>query len=339
MRISTEALVLELSSPFRIAHGTSFERCNALVRLGTGVGEGALPPYYDTSVEDVEAYVSSLNLDPSVLDQPFPVTQIVEQLPPGPPAALAAVDMALHDLWGKSLGQPLFRLFGLDPATSVLSTYALSIPLSEKELRETLDTVSDYPFLKLKLGSGNLEYDEAIVRTARECYSGRLCIDANSAWSVPEALKIIPRLSECDLDFVEQPISYEELDDWHLLRRMLGGSAPPLIADESVRTVDDVIALAGAADGVNLKLSKCGGIHRVRNMIILARSLDMSVMLGCMIESSLALTAAAHLAPLVDYLDLDGLLHLADDPFQGLGFHLGKITVPDVPGIGAIEID
>ncbi len=335
MRITTEPLVLVLSSPFRIAHGTSLERCNALVRIGDATGEGALPPYYPTSVEDVEAYVADLDLNLSDLDNPFPVSQLIDALPSGPPAALAAVDMALHDLWGKSLGQPLYRLFGSDPATAPVSTYALSIPLSEKDHRKAIEAASDFPSLKLKLGSGTLEYDEAIVRTTRECYSGRLSVDANSAWSIPEAIKIIPRIADCDLEFVEQPISYEDIDDWHILRRMLGGSAPPLIADESVRTVDDVIALAGAADGVNLKLAKCCGIQRVREMIVVARALDMSVMLGCMIESSLALTAAAHLAPLVDYLDLDGLLHLADDPFQGLEFDRGHITVPDLPGIGA----
>lgn len=337
MKISTDPLDLELSRPFRIAHGTSTKRCNALVRVGDSMGEAALPPYYPTRVSDVVTYTSSLELNVPDHNIPISLYGMIRDLPPGPPAAMAAVDMALHDLWGKSLQQPLFRLFGLDPADIPVSTYALSIPLSESELRETIRSVSDYPFLKLKLGSGDLEFDEAVVRITREIYPGRLCVDANSAWSIPQALEIIPRLSRYDLDFVEQPIPYTNIDDWHLLRRMLRGTIPPLIADESVHAVEDIIALAGAADGVNLKLAKCGGIQRVRELIVLARALDMSVMLGCMIESSLALTAAAHLAPLVDYLDLDGLLHLASDPFEGLEFDRGRITLPDRPGIGALE--
>ncbi len=337
IRVSVEPLVLALASPFRIAHGTSTERRNALVRIGASFGEAALPPYYETRVADVEEYVQSLDFAfLSDLDE-MAIEKILSDLPPGPAPAVAAVDMALYDIWGKGLNQPLYRLFGFARSSPLTSTYALSIPQNETEWKETLSAVSEYPALKLKLGSGDLEYDEGIVRIAREMYAGDLCVDANSAWTIPEAVKIIPRLTQYDLQFVEQPISFDELDDWHLLRRMLPNPGVPLIADESVRTTDDVIALAGAADGVNLKLAKCGGIRKVKELISLARALDMSVMLGCMIESSLALTAAAHLAPLADFLDLDATLHLANDPFSGLRFELGRIHLPQEPGLGVSE--
>lgn len=337
MTVSVEPLVLDLTSPFRIAHGTSTERCNALVRIGSSFGEAALPPYYQTRVADVEEYVQSLDFSFISNPQDIAIEKILSSLPPGPAPAMAAVDMAIYDIWGKGLGQPLYRLFGFTRVLRLKSTYALSIPRNESEWRETLSTVSEYPALKLKLGSGDLEFDEAIVRTAREMYAGDLCVDANSAWSIPDAVKIIPRLRQFDLQFVEQPISYNDIDDWHLLRRLLPKPGVPLIADESVRTTDDVIALAGAADGVNLKLAKCGGIRKVRELITVARALDMSVMLGCMIESSLALTAAAHLAPLADFLDLDATLHLANDPFSGLRFDLGNIHLPKGPGLGVSE--
>ncbi len=336
--VSVEPLVLGLIQPFRIAHGTSAERCNALVKIGDFYGEAALPPYYHSTVDDVREYVESLDF--SFLSDPdgYSIDRQLEKLPPGPPAAIGAVDMALHDMWASELGVPLYRLFGLERRISAVSSFAQSIPVDETEWLETLAAVNDFPFLKLKLGSGDLHFDEEIVRMARQNFSGRLAVDANAAWTIPDAVEIIPRLAAFNLEFVEQPISYDDIDDWHLLRRLLKSHNVPLIADESVRTADDVIALAGAADGVNLKLAKCGGVRRVRTLITIARALDMSVMLGCMIESSLALTAAAHLAPLADFLDLDAMLYLSDDPFSGVVFDRGRLTLPDSPGLGAIKV-
>lgn len=333
---SVSPLPLPLRHAFRIAHGTSTERTNALVRIGDGVGEAALPPYYPTTLEDIDAYVSSIG--PSLEDIQIrahpPLVSFLNGIPSGPSPAKAAIDMALHDLLGKRLGVPVYVLYGVDPASMPVSSYALPIPENRQELESMLRDVADFPFLKLKIGSGSEEWDEDIVRITRSHFKGTLCVDVNARWPIPTAVTMLDRLADCDLAFVEQPIPSGDIDDWHLLRRLIPTCDIPIIADESVQGQEDVIALAGAADGINIKLAKCGGIHAARELITLARSLDMTVMIGCMIESSIAMTAAAHLGPLADFLDLDGPMHLASDPFDGLRFDKGIITLPDRPGLG-----
>jgi len=341
MNVSVSALPLKLKHVFRIAHGASTQRNNALVAVENGVGEAALPPYYPTTLSDVENYVAQLSdwLEDAIHSSEFPIFSLLDDLPDGPSPARAAIDMALHDIWGKRHGQPLYALLGLDRNRALVSSYALPIPTDLDELDGFLEEILDFPFLKLKIGSGNPDFDEAIVRRTRERYSGMLCIDANAGWTMDTAISMIKRLNGYDLEFIEQPIPSEEIDDWHLLRRILPADVPALIADESVQGPDDIIALAGAANGVNIKFAKCGGIHTARKMITLARQLDLTVMLGCMIESSVALTAAAHLGPLADYLDLDGPMHLAADPFVGMRFDRGVITLPKDPGLGVHPVN
>jgi L-alanine-DL-glutamate epimerase-like enolase superfamily enzyme len=337
--IKTEPLELQLNVPFRIAHGTSTMRTNALIRLGNSYGEAALPPYYPSSVADIEAYVDSLNIDWLLSAPRHAIRQRIGKLPPGPMPALAAVDMALLDIWARLFDSPLYALLGLDISTCPMSMRSLPIPESVDSHVQKLAKFNSTSMLKLKLGSGDLAFDLEIARSTRAAFGGQICADANGAWSIPEALDILPKLFSHGLAFVEQPIAAAELDDWHVLRRMTRKPLPLLLADESVSTAEDIIGLAGAADGVNLKLAKCGGIVRTLDLISLARSLDMKVMLGCMIESSLALTAAAHLAGLVDYLDLDAALYLQRDPFHGMQFNDGRVTLPQRSGIGAIRID
>ncbi|MDA0379436.1 MAG: dipeptide epimerase [Bacteroidetes bacterium] len=336
--IEVRPLPLPLRHAFRIAHGSSTERTNALVRLGEGFGEAALPPYYPTRITDVNQWVQHIRplLDAVLARSYVPVTSILEALPNGPSPARAAVDMALHDLWGKRSGLPVYALYGLDPEAMPVSSYAVPIPQDRDELNRMLDEVATFPFLKLKIGSGDPAWDEDIVRITRQRFDGTLCVDVNAHWSIDTTVRMVDRLQDLDLAFIEQPIPASHPDDWHLLRRMMPSCPVPLIADESVQGPDDVIALAGAADGINIKLAKCGGILAARGLVALARSLDMQVMLGCMIESSVAMTAAAHLGPLADWLDLDGPMHLKDDPFSGMTFQQGIITLPDGPGLGVI---
>jgi len=334
--ISVAPLHLPLRHAFRIAHGSSTERTNALVQVGEGLGEAALPPYYPTTMADVTAYVASITpaLENLLAQETIPVHSFLSSLPSGPSPALAAIDMAVHDVHCKRLGIPLHTLIGLDPAAMPVSSYTLPIPQDPESLDAMLDDVATFPFLKLKIGSGDLKWDEEIVRQTRSRFEGTLCVDVNAGWTVDETVGMLDRLSDLGLAFVEQPIPSGNMADWHRLRQLAGQDTIPLIADESVQKHADVLALAGAADGINIKLAKCGGIQAARELIAIARSLEMTVMVGCMIESSIAITAAAHLGPLVDYLDLDGPMHLAADPYEGLDFDEGTITLPERPGLG-----
>ncbi len=339
MHLTVEALTLNLRTPFRIAHGTSTARHNVLLHLGDGVGEGALAPQYGYSQAEVVAYLQDLDVDVLLGRDPLALEDILDRLPPGPPPARAAVDIALHDHWARQLGQPLYRLWGLNPVRAPSSSLTIGIVEDEEELGRRVRAVADLTILKLKLGTGSLEADEAIVRVAYQEKGSdvRLCVDANSAWQVDEAAYIIPRLAAYDLLFIEQPIAGVEIEDWYRLRRLLAvlpSDLSPLIADESVRRASDIPALAGAVDGINIKLSKAGGLREARRMITLARALDMQVMLGCMVESSVGITAAAHLAPLVDFADLDGNLGVLNDPYTGVKMECGRLHLPQGPGLG-----
>lgn len=332
--VDFETVALHLKTPFRIAHGESRVRRNIFVRLGDGIGEGALPPYYEHTEESVSAYLATVDPVALIGEDPFSLESALDRIPAGPAPARAALDIALHDHWAQDLRQPLYRLWGLDADRSPVSTFTLSIPDTFDSFRERLNEVAGFPFLKLKLGAGDPEKDLEIVRFARRHTAADLCVDANGAWPVETAARLIPALAGLDVRFIEQPLAAGDAESWRRLRSLLPSGMPPLIADESVRTSRDVLPLAGAADGINIKLTKAGGLREARRMITLARALDMQVMIGCMIESAVGLTAAAHLAPLADYADLDAGLLLADDPFAGMTLENGRIRLPTGPGLG-----
>jgi L-alanine-DL-glutamate epimerase-like enolase superfamily enzyme len=336
MQLIVEPITLNLKTPFRIAHGTSTARHNVLVHLGDGLGEGSPVPYYGYSQAETVAYLQRLDPDALLGDDPLALEDALDRLPPGPGPARAAIDIALHDHWARQLGQPLYRLWGLNPTRAPLSSLTISITEDEDELRRRVRAAGGFPILKLKLGTGDLEADEAIVHMVRRETDARLCVDANSAWRVDEAAYIIPRLAAYDLLFIEQPIPRASIEDWHRLRRLLPRGLPPIIADESVRQASDIPPLAGAADGINIKLTKAGGLREARRMIVLARALDMQVMLGCMVESSIGVTAAAHLAPLVDFADLDGNLDVVNDPYVGVKMESGRLHLPSGAGLGVV---
>ncbi len=333
MRISAEPIELHLRTPFRIAHGASTIRNNVLVHVDDGVGVAAVVPYYPAQVPDVVAYIDSPAVRAAFEEDLDYLEEALDRMPEGPAPARAALDMALHDLWAQRLGYPLYRLWGVNPVRAPLSTYTLGMA-DPNEFQQNLAEVSHYPILKIKLGTGSLAQDEALVRMAAESSPAKLCADANAAWSVEEALQIIPRLAQYNLLLIEQPLAQHNIDGWHELAKKLPDGMPPLIADESIHHSGDILRLAGAADGINIKLAKCGGLREARRMIALARSLGMTVMLGCMIESSVGITAAAHLAPLVDFADLDGNLTVMNDPYEGARWENGRVHLPDRPGLG-----
>ena len=241
----------------------------------------------------------------------------------------SAISAALHDLAGKRLGIPLYKLWGLNPATTPVSSFTIAIAATEDELRRRVLEAAAYPVLKIKLGT---DHDEQIVNTVRAAAPDKvLRVDANAAWSAKQALRMIDLLAGCGVEYVEQPLPPHDLDG---LRFVRDRSALPVIADESCVVATDIARLVGVVDGINIKLSKCGGLREALRMIATARSHGMLVMAGCMIETSLGITAAAHFAPLLDYADFDGAALLTDDPYHGATIDAGKIVIPSTPGLG-----
>ena len=268
---------------------------------------------------------------PDLGDDPFDLDAVLAKRPAGSRAARSAIDEALHDLWGKKLGQPLYKLFGLNPNNLPLTSF--TIGMDEPEIMAEQAQASKYPIIKVKLGS---DQDEAIVASIRKVTNAKLRADANAGWSREQALYLIPRLMEYDLEFIEQPLAVEDVEGYFWLKEKLRAQKIniPIFADETAKTSHDVAKLAGAIDGVVVKTMKSEGIREALRMIHTARAHDMQIMLSCMIESSVGATAAAHLAPLCDYVDLDGPLLIKNDPYRGLKYDGAKMTLPDTPGLG-----
>jgi L-alanine-DL-glutamate epimerase-like enolase superfamily enzyme len=336
--LTQERLDLPLAMPWTISRGTRRVAENVLVRLRwttpdgrelEGLGEAAPYAFYGELRGTVEACLDAFA--PLLGDDPFALDATLDALEGRVrhnPGAKTAVDLALHDLVGKALGRPLWQLWGLDPAKGPLSSY--SIGLDEPALMaQKARAAADFPILKIKLGTPR---DREIIRAVREAVpEHRLIVDANAAWTPHEAIRLIPDLERFGVELVEQPVAVQDLAG---LRYVREHSPLPVFADESCTDEEDVPRLAECVDGVNVKLMKCGGLRRARRVIEVARAHHLLVMCGCLIESSLAITAASHLLPLLDYADLDGNLLLADDPFQGVTCEKGKLTLPTGPGLG-----
>ena len=329
LQLSCEPVTLDLKTTFRIAHGASDQRHNVIAHLDEGIGEGAVVPYYGDTQAEIIAYLDQAAC--SLGSDPFLIEDILNRLPPGSLAARAAVDIALHDLWGRILGQPLYRLFGLNKESIPLTSFTIAIDEPSRMAERARQ--SGYPVIKIKLGSPQ---DEAIVAAIRKATGAKLRVDANAGWTREEAARLIPRLVDYDLEFVEQPLPAADLEGLRWLRSQMRSQKIdlPLFVDESIKTAGDVAAHAGLIDGVVVKLMKTGGIREAIKTIHVARSFDMQIMIGCMVETSVGVTAAAHIAPLCDYADLDGPLLIRNDPFSGLVYDGSRMILPDGPGLG-----
>lgn len=297
----------------------------------TGYGEASMPPYLGESVESVTRFLSSLNL--GQFTDPFRIEEILDYMDgvaPGNNAAKAAVDIALHDLVGKIMRQPWYRIWGLNPDHTPYTSFTIGIDTPDVVRRKVAEA-SPYKILKVKMG---LDNDRQLVETIRECRPDvPICVDANQGWTDREkALDMCHWLASRGCLFVEQPMAKENIDDTAWLTER---SPLPIIADEAVKRLDDILPLEGVYDGINIKLMKSGGMHEAYRMATLARALGMKVMLGCMTETSCAVSAAAQLAPLAEYADLDGNLLIANDRFDGMKITDGRIDLPrERPGIG-----
>ncbi len=334
MQLSWCHISLRLADSFKTAKVTRGDKKTLWVKVTqdniVGWGEAAPVDTYRQMLESAEKALSSMA--PLVSDRhPLEIEdtigllldQFTDQL-----ATVAAVDAALHDWTGKRFGVPTYQWLGLTPARPLVTSFTIGIDEPQAVARR-VRAAEAFPILKLKLGGPN---DEEIVALVRELAPSKtLRVDANTAWTVEQALAMLPRLARHGVEFVEQPLVAADRTG---LRRLKEAGICPIVADESCVRPGDVIGLAGCVDGVNIKLSKCGGIREALKMIHLARGVGLKVMLGCMIESSLGISAALQLAPLADWLDLDGHLLLAHDPFTGIGGTGGRMRLSQRPGLG-----
>jgi L-alanine-DL-glutamate epimerase-like enolase superfamily enzyme len=296
----------------------------------TGIGEGAPIVRYNESAaagrEALEPLLDQFRAgNPDGFDKLL--TNLFAKLP-GNYAAKAAVDIALMDWVTKKLGVPLCRYYGLDPSDAPITTFSIGIDTPEIT-RQKVREAARFPVLKIKVG---LESDEATIMAVRHVTDKPLRVDANEGWTDKEvAIRKIEWLAGQGVEFVEQPMPAKMLEETRWLRDR---SELPLIADEAVRNTSGIPVLAEAYDGVNVKLDKCGGVREAYRQIQMARALGMKTMLGCMISSSVSVTAAAHLSPLTDYADLDGNLLISNDPYRGVLVRDGKLILPGGPGLG-----
>lgn len=332
MHIDAKPVDLKLTVPFRISRNVQYTSPNAIVQINhgdfTGLGEAAPDGYYGESQESMLACVSLFagNLG----DDPFLIEDILKRLDGIiglNPSAKAAVDMALYDLVGKILNVPVYKLLGLNPQHTPYTSFTLGIDTPENMAKKAM-LAQGYPILKVKVGT---KHDLDNLKAIRDVSSATIRVDANTGWTPKEAIRNINALAPYNIEFVEQPVPAHDLDGLKLIRQNV---PVPIIADESCVTVDDIPRVAGCVDGINIKLMKCGGIRHALKMIHTARAHNLQVMIGCMIESSLAITAAAHLTPLVDYADLDGHLLIDNDPYSGVTVEKGKLILPEGPGLG-----
>lgn len=328
---------LQLRHTFTIANSSRKNTPDVLTRLEfegvVGYGEASMPPYLGESIETVTRFLSSLDLnqftDPFQMDD---ILQYVDSVMPGNTAAKAAVDIALHDLVGKLMKQPWYKIWGFDAADTPNTSFTIGIDTPEV-VRQKVTEAAPYKILKVKLGQAT---DREMIETIRSITDRPLCVDVNQGWTDRvKALETIHWLKECGVVFVEQPMPKTAIDDMAWLTQH---SPLPTIADESLQRLPDVIKAKGVYSGINIKLMKCTGMREAHQMLTLAHSLDMKVMIGCMTETSCAISAAAQLAPKAHWADLDGNLLISNDPYSGMQIVDGKVTLIDQPGIGIKKV-
>ena len=338
MKLSFEPYELKLRHSFNLAKYSRTTTPDVQVKLEldgfVGYGEASMPPYLGESVDSVTSFLSKLDL--SQFADPFRIEDIhdyMDSVAPDNRAAKASIDIALHDLLGKIMGQPWYKIWGLNPANAPDTSFTIGIDKADI-VRKKVDEASPYNVLKVKMGLNN---DKELVDIIREKTDRPICVDANQGWDSKEkALEMCYWLAERNCLFVEQPMAKEKIEETAWLRER---SPLPIIADEFLQRLPDVRRASQAYDGINIKLMKSTGMHEAYKMAVLAKALGMKVMLGCMTETSCAVTAAAQLSPMVDWADLDGNLLIANDKFDGIKIVNGKVTIPDRPGIGVLPIE
>lgn len=329
MKYQAKPFALKLINPFGISRGTKTESPLVIVKIGQGYGESAPYKLYGETIESVINNLSILDSMPE-FDYSMYRGQIqkIYQLLPQAHSTKTAIDLAIWDNVGKQFGLPVYKLLGLNPANCPLSSFTIGIADLDKMIEKIVEA-KHYPIIKIKLGfDGDMEY----LTELRKHYDGKIRIDANAAWTAEQAIEKVKIMADLDIEFVEQPLAKNDFEGSALLFEK---SPLPIILDESILTSRDVQAWYPVCHGINIKLMKCGGILEALTMIELARTYDRSIMLGGMIESSIGVSAAAQIAPLVDYIDLDANSLISNDPFSGYKMDdAGSFHFSDVPGLG-----
>jgi L-alanine-DL-glutamate epimerase-like enolase superfamily enzyme len=337
MKLSFRPYTLELKHVFTIAVSSRTTTPVVLAEIAygglVGYGEASMPPYLGETQETAAAFLSKVDLsrypDPLQLET---ITADIDAIAPGNPAAKASIDIALHDVAGKLMNRPWYDIWGFDKSRAPFTSFTIGIDTPDV-VRQKVREAAEYKILKVKLGRDN---DKEMIETIRSVTDKPITVDANQGWTDRQkALDMIHWLNERHVLLVEQPMPKDVVDDmaWITERSPL-----PTIADEFCQRLPDVRRAYGVFSGINIKLMKCTGMREAHKMLLVARSLGMKVMLGCMTETSCAISAASHLAPMVDWADLDGALLIKNDAFAGTRIVGGKVTLSDRPGIGVTKI-
>jgi L-Ala-D/L-Glu epimerase len=335
MKLTYKKFDLKLKHTFTISRSSRDVVPIVLTQLDhdgiIGLGESSPNSRYHEDSESVIKFLEKVDL--AKFKDPFNYNAIfdyIENLTDADPSAKASIDIAIYDWIGKKLNIPLYKLWGLDKEKTPLTSFTIGIDKPEV-VEQKVKEADEFPLLKIKVGTDD---DKSMMNTIRKVTKKPIRVDANEGWKSKEvALERIKWLQGEGVEFIEQPMPAAQIDDMKWLRDKVDF---PIIADEALTKVSDIPVLATAYDGINIKLQKCNGIHTAIKMITLARSLNMKVMLGSMIESNVSISAAAHLSPLIDYADLDGNILASNDPFDGMKVVKGKIILNDRPGLGVV---
>lgn len=332
MNISRNSYQLKLINPFGISRSTRTHNDVIMTQIDGGWGEASPTGFYketpETVIQSLDRYEKLEWPDLDCVEQ---IADLLETHKPENGSAKAAVDIALHDRLGKKLGVPLYKLFGREMNRRMVTSFTIGIDTTEEMLRK-VDDAKQYEILKIKLGK-DFQQDLDVMREIRKAVGNKTVrVDANGGWTLEQARQAVKVLADLGVEYVEQPLvkgSHEEL------RQLHNGCPLPIFVDEDSMVNSDLPKLQGAVDGINIKLMKSGGLVEARRMVATARALGFQTMLGCMIETAVAITAAAHLAPHVDHIDLDGNLLVSNDPFTGSTCDPdGTIHLPNEPGLG-----
>jgi L-alanine-DL-glutamate epimerase-like enolase superfamily enzyme len=341
VRLTYQEFDLPLRHVFTISRGSVAVQKTLIVQLSAGgkhgYGESTTNSFYGATIPNMTSAIESVRplVEAGSADDPLPLIAAIAQKLPGEKYAkfaLNALDGAIHDLWGKLQGAPVYRLWGLTTETIPQSDYTLGIDTTEKMVAK-LNEMPGWPVYKIKLGTPN---DLDIVRELRKHTDAVFRVDANCGWTAEQTIEFAPVLKKLNVEFIEQPLPPEDVEG---ARRAYEKSALPLIADENCITEEDVDRCAGRFHGINIKLVKCGGLAAARRMVARARELGLQVMAGCMTESTVGISALAQLLPLLDYVDMDGAVLLAKDISTGVRLERGECIYPNENGTGVNLID